>query len=52
MRALGGFVDMVSSRAEDVSGWLHNGANVMAKSMMNAAQMAGDTAQNIGEEMD
>jgi hypothetical protein len=52
MRAAGGFVDIVSSRAEDVSGWLHDGANVMAKSMMNAAQTAGDTARNIGEEMD
>jgi hypothetical protein len=52
MQAVGGFVDMVSSRAEDVSGWLHDGANVMAKSMMNAAQTAGDTARNIGEEMD
>lgn len=52
LRAVGGFADMVSSRAGDVSEWLHDGANVMAKGMVNAAHSAGDTARNIGEEMD
>jgi len=52
IRAVGGFADMVSSRTEDVSEWLHGNANAMAKSMASMAQSAGDTARNIGEEME
>lgn len=52
VRALGSFTGLVTSRTEDLSEWLHDNANAVAKGMASVAQSAGDTARNFGEEMD
>ena len=52
LRAVGGFADMLTLQTENLGEWIHDSANAMAKGMTNVAQSAGDTARNIGEEMD
>ena len=51
-KAVGGLADMVSSQTESLTGWVQSSANAMASNAANAAQLAGDTARGIGEEMD
>lgn len=52
VRAVANLADMVSSQTIGFAGWVQSSATGVASGVVNAARTAGDSARNLGDEMD